>query len=279
MSNTSLRILVSLVAAPAIAAAIWFGSYWFLLFVVVIALLSFREYSIMSKHTGASFPKVLGYGSLLAFLLNTFFDGIGFFELMGVIIVLLAIIELLYGNGKAIVNLGAAVLGILYLGAATVSLLMLRNDFNDGDPARGAYLVIGFFLSLWSGDSSAYFIGRKFGKHKLNPRVSPNKSWEGAVASYFGSVITMVAVQQLVVVYAIPDFLSIADAVVIGSIVGTVGQFGDLIESLFKREAGIKDSAAIIPGHGGVFDRFDSMMASAPVVLLYVKLVSKVSVF
>jgi phosphatidate cytidylyltransferase len=128
-------------------------------------------------------------------------------------------------------------------------------------------LIIAIFASIWVCDSAAYFIGSAVGKHKLFPRVSPNKSWEGAIAGFIFAVITLIAAHTLLL-----DEISMVDAVIIGIIVGVFGQFGDLIESLVKRDAGVKDSSSIIPGHGGIFDRFDSILFSAPCIFLYIHL-------
>ncbi len=99
------------------------------------------------------------------------------------------------------------------------------------------------------------------------PRVSPKKSWEGAVAGFLFSVLFMIAARALII-----DFLPLSDAIMIGLISGIFGQAGDLIESLLKRDAGVKDSSSIIPGHGGIFDRFDSLLFTAPLVYLYLTL-------
>jgi phosphatidate cytidylyltransferase len=101
-------------------------------------------------------------------------------------------------------------------------------------------------------------------RHKLFPRVSPNKSWEGAVAGFVAAVGAALGAKYLVLEYLTPGA-----AVVIGALVGVFGQLGDLIESLLKRDAGVKDSSHLIPGHGGVFDRFDSLLLVAPLVYLY----------
>ena len=119
----------------------------------------------------------------------------------------------------------------------------------------GGYTVISIFVMIWICDSAAYYAGSAFGKHKLFPRVSPNKSWEGTFFGFIFAVITAVAAKYIVL-----DYLPLGSAVIIGVIVGSVGQLGDLIESLLKRDAGVKDSSQFIPGHGGVLDRFDSLL-------------------
>jgi phosphatidate cytidylyltransferase len=132
----------------------------------------------------------------------------------------------------------------------------------------GGYTVISVFAIIWICDSAAYHFGSAFGRHKLFPRVSPNKSWEGAVMGFVFAVGSAIIARQLVLPY-----LSMADAVVIGLIVGVAGQLGDLAESLLKRDAGVKDSSNLIPGHGGVFDRFDSLLFVSPLVYLYLEFI------
>ena len=102
------------------------------------------------------------------------------------------------------------------------------------------------------------------GKHKLFKRVSPNKSWEGAIFGFIFAITTMILAKIIIL-----NFLSWNTVIALGFIVGIFGQVGDLIESLIKRDAGVKDSSAIIPGHGGIFDRFDSLLYTAPLIFLY----------
>ncbi|MFZ1281640.1 MAG: phosphatidate cytidylyltransferase, partial [Ignavibacteriaceae bacterium] len=128
----------------------------------------------------------------------------------------------------------------------------------------GGYLIISIFASIWICDSAAFFGGTALGKHKLFHRVSPKKSWEGAIFGFVFAILAMILAKNLVL-----DFLSLKDAIAIGLITGTIGQIGDLAESLLKRDAGVKDSSNLIPGHGGIFDRFDSLLFSAPVIYLY----------
>ncbi|HEY4613356.1 MAG TPA: phosphatidate cytidylyltransferase, partial [Bacteroidota bacterium] len=124
------------------------------------------------------------------------------------------------------------------------------------------------FVSIWLCGTAAYFGGVSFGKHKLFERVSPKKTWEGAIFGFVFAVATMVAAQQFLI-----EYLRLVDAIVLGVIVGVFGQAGDLVESRFKRDAGMKDSSAIIPGHGGVYDRFDSLVFVAPIAYLYLDFV------
>jgi phosphatidate cytidylyltransferase len=123
------------------------------------------------------------------------------------------------------------------------------------------------FFSVWLSDSAAYFIGKSIGKRKLYPRISPKKTWEGAIACFIAAVISF----PLLIKLFLNDF-PIIHTIIIGAIIGIFGQIGDLAESQLKRDAGIKDSSNIIPGHGGFLDRFDSILFIGPIIYLYLVL-------
>ena len=148
------------------------------------------------------------------------------------------------------------------------TILSLREFYPhiDGLYDRGGYLIVSILASIRVGDSAAYYGGTSLGKHKIFPRVSPNKSWEGAIFGFIFSVGTITLAKLIVL-----DFLSWNNVIIIGIIIGVIGQIGDFVESLLKRDAGVKDSSAIIPGHGGVFDRFDSLLFVAPALWFYLR--------
>jgi len=163
----------------------------------------------------------------------------------------------------------------VYIALPLASLVQLREQW------RGAFLLLYLLLLVWAGDIFAYFVGKPLGRHRMSPRVSPKKSWEGAIASVAASV----AVGMLMFHYAQPisaalmrvglitqrDGIfthpdSFGDVVVLSIILNIAAQLGDLVESLIKRGAGVKDSGAILPGHGGMFDRIDALLFAAPVL-------------
>jgi len=197
-------------------------------------------------------------------ILNAYFNFAEFIHLVFVIVFLSFLYELFRNEKSAILNVGVNLIGIFYIGLFVSSFISIREYFQDYQ--HGGFLMISMLATIWICDSAAYFFGLSFGKHRLFLRVSPKKSWEGAISGFVFSIITML-VAKLVIV----DFLSWQNVIIIGIILGTVGQIGDLIESLLKRDAGVKDSSNIIPGHGGVFDRFDSLIYSAPIVFLYIR--------
>lgn len=162
-------------------------------------------------------------------------------------------------------------LGALYLGLGFGFQLKLFLFTDTTLPNTGGRLILALYLIVWLGDSAAYFVGSLLGRHKLAPRVSPKKSWEGAAGNFAGNV----AAAFLIKATACPQW-TVVDAVAIGLLLGTVGQLGDLVESTWKRSAGVKDSnmgGLAIPGHGGMLDRIDSLVFAAPALYAYVHFV------
>lgn len=307
MSNLATRVLVAVVGIPVILLVTMAGGFYFYAFVLLIALLAIHEVYALARARGAS-PQV-GTGMVLGGLLVTLFAYfrirslvVGGLLALGIaspfpsmaqwlLILLLAAlpavmtIELFRGRPGPLVNIAVTLFGAGYAGLFLGSLVGLRELFIPEDfpvyayfPLHGAvapeevpgvlyswggYTVIAIFVSIWVCDSAAYFAGRGFGRHKLFPRVSPNKTWEGAAAGFIAAA-GIFQIARIVLPY-----MSVVDALVCGVIVGVCGQTGDLAESLLKRDAGVKDSSSLIPGHGGVLDRFDSLLFVAPLVYVY----------
>lgn len=264
MSNTFIRILISVLFIPIILAVCLWGKFFFLGFTLVIGALAYYEFISMVKKKEVAGSLIVGLPAVLFLILNAYFNFIDF-SLLVFGIVFVALLHELFRNEKsAILNLGVTFLGIFYIGLFVSAFVLLREFFIDYQ--RGAMVIISMLATIWICDSAAYFFGLSFGKHRLFLRVSPKKSWEGAIAGFIFSILTMLAAKLLVV-----DFLTWQNVIIIGFILGIVGQIGDLIESLLKRDAGVKDSSNLIPGHGGIFDRFDSLIFSVPIVYLYIK--------
>lgn len=267
LGNTFTRILVAIIFIPALLAICYYGKIYFLIFTLLIGLGAYYEFALMAKIKNSYASLVVGFTAIGGIVLNNYYGVIQDTPLFLIIIVLLSVIELFRNKESAIFNIGASLFGIMYLGLFSSALLGLRESFQGDNYVMGGYFIISIFLTIWACDSAAFFVGTAIGKHKLFPRVSPNKSWEGAIAGFIFSVIVMILAKILLL-----SLLSMTDAILIGIIVGVFGQAGDLVESLIKRDAGVKDSSSIIPGHGGIFDRFDSILLSAPVIYLYITL-------
>lgn len=199
----------------------------------------------------------------------------------------ICIIELFRNRGSAVLNLSVTIFGLLYIPFFLGTFIGIRELFVPfdfpvsrffADPESltnpfvrdeiyrwGGYTIISILAIIWICDTAAFYIGSAFGRHKLFPRVSPNKSWEGSVAGFVGAVISAILFKIFLL-----DYLLVGSAVIIGIIIGSIGQLGDLVESLLKRDTGVKDSSDIIPGHGGVLDRFDSLILTSPIIYLYI---------
>ncbi|MBW1605483.1 phosphatidate cytidylyltransferase [Lactobacillus sp. Sy-1] len=154
-------------------------------------------------------------------------------------------------------DVGIATMAMLYVGIGFHYLIVAR--------ATGLNVVLYALLIVWTTDSGAYIFGKHFGKHKLAPHISPNKTWEGSIG---GSLLATV-VGTLIVVFFPQNFYSLLPMIVITIIASIGGQFGDLVESALKRHYGVKDSGKILPGHGGILDRFDSLLFVLPILHLF----------
>lgn len=309
MSNLAKRILVALVAIPVILLLCMAGRYYFFLFIAAASALALIEYYRLAAAKGAKPLVVPGVVAGFAVNLSFYYPGVrtGFGNVMSwfgwmlpfpsqtqllmmvliVSVVVITLIELFRNNGSALLNLSTTFFGIIYISLFFGTVVGLRQTFIPSDfplyryfplavatcdPAIvtqidrwGGYTIISVLATIWICDTAAYHIGSIAGKHKLYPRVSPNKSWEGAIAGFIAAIASAVAAKYIVLGY-----LPLSGAIIIGLIVGTIGQLGDLAESLLKRDAGVKDSSTLLPGHGGIFDRFDSLLLVAPCVYLYI---------
>lgn len=272
MSNGIIRIIVAAIAIPIILTACYFGGYFFLGFVLVISLISFYEFSLLARNKNMHVNLIIGLLSVFFFVFNSYLKLFDNYTSLLIIISALCVIELFRNKNSALLNLGGTLLGVLYIGLFSGALISIREFYThlEENYSHGGFLIISIFAAIWICDSAAYYIGTSFGKHKLFPRVSPKKSWEGAIAGFVFSMIAMI-VSKLIVL----NFLSWYSIIGFGIVVGILGQIGDLIESLFKRDAGVKDSSGFIPGHGGIFDRFDSLIYSAPLILILLNLLEK----
>lgn len=187
------------------------------------------------------------------------------YSVIGGFIAIMFIIAVARNAKDQLIVTSYSIITALYLSLFLGSWIMLReNRFVEGYKI-GGYIVGSAFISVWILDTMAYFTGKMFGKHKLFPSVSPNKTVEGGIGGVLGAVSAMLAAK-----YVFFNQLSIVHAVLIGGIIGIVGQLGDVIESFLKRQTGAKDSSSILPGHGGIFDRFDSIIFVGPFVYAYV---------
>jgi phosphatidate cytidylyltransferase len=271
MSNFWARTITGLSMVFLILAALYFNRFFFaaiFLAVVILGLLEFYSITV----TGECKPqKITGtiLGTLLYLLISGFFLFRGSQMLTFSLILMLPIffipiiIELYRKKEKPLINAAVTIFGLIYI-ALPVALLNMMNDPVGGTLFHSfpAYLTA-YFLITWIYDTGAYLVGKNFGRHKFFERISPKKTWEGTIG---GTVVAILAVSGI---YFLSEGTHWVHLLVLTGLIILFGTFGDLAESLFKRSLNLKDSGTILPGHGGILDRFDTIFVSAPFVFLY----------
>jgi phosphatidate cytidylyltransferase len=257
------RFMVAVIALPILIAVVWIGGWLFALVVLAALLLAGDEYVRLLRQGNHRPPELLVL-SLIALLWSaTWFKHPDWREpeiaLVLIVAVLYAIISMERSRPPQISDLALAIFGGLYLGWLGSYIVAIRQ-FDEG-----AYLTLLIYGCVAFSDSAAYFVGRTWGKHKLSPRVSPKKTWEG----YLGSVIGGPLFGGGVALLVNHDVLTWAHGAALGLLIGTLGTVGDLAISVIKRQVGAKDSSHLIPGHGGILDRTDSVLVAAAVGYFY----------
>ena len=316
------RVLTAVILIPIVVLALFRAPLWlFALLVLGVALLAAREYFDIAEKTG--FRPMRGWGYI--FLLVLFFvvsvglanvsvagkttynpgPGVWIGCLVATVFLLISPYLLLANSmrreplSQSLGDAGVSLIMLFYIGITLTLLIPLRT------PEFGSLFLLFTMLLVWSGDIAALYVGRAIGKHKLAPRVSPGKTWEGAIASALSamvlaavlfhwinpiaSVLTRSHVMQQAVasfdlpgrIHVVPPtipFFSLAPlwlAIVYGLCINVAAQFGDLVESAIKRGAGLKDSGNLLPGHGGILDRIDALLFALPVAFLMFTVLSE----
>ena len=257
------RIITALWGIPLLIAAIWFDKPlpWFTVLAAVWGLLAVLEfYKIVAVSKVLSLT-CFGLVWTLLFILHPHFDYEFLVPLLLTSAVVISLILLVLSPQRedAFTGWVWAMAGVLYVGLLLSFLVALRLE------AGRAWLFLALFATFGS-DTAAYFIGRALGRHRLAPRISPGKTWEGAIGGLVGAIIISLLF-TLPTPLQIP--LSYGQAILLGILVSVFGQLGDLVESLLKRNTGVKESGNLMPGHGGVLDRLDSVVFAGIVVYFY----------
>ena len=259
------RAITALVLVPVAVYAVLFAPPLFFLAVVAIfAVLCFREYA---RITDAS--ALPGYVAGLLILIAPLNQAALILFLAALAALCLTLSSEDFAKGAA--HSAALVMGIAYIFGAWKTATLLHDVETPAlkHLTAGRYWLLFALMINWIGDTGAYYVGRKFGKHKLAPHVSPGKSWEGAAASAVTGVIFGMIFLPLTI-----EGTSLWAAALVSLMANAAGQVGDLAESALKRGAGVKDSGTILPGHGGMLDRLDSSLFAMPVVYTLVMLLN-----
>jgi phosphatidate cytidylyltransferase len=266
------RILTAIVALPVLLYTVWSDTpYYFAALTAISVLIGLYEFYSLASRLEIIAQKTLGCVAGLAVVACFTFNRPALIAavLSGLVIVSLSILIFQGGDlGKAMAIASVTVLGVLYvalLAGALIGVRMLDDAHTvPATPKLAAKLLTTFFAMVMLTDTGAYYTGRAIGRHKLAPRVSPGKTIEGSVGGFISSALAGVACREFFF-HEIP----LLHVISLGVIIGIVGQIGDLAESMLKRGAGVKDSGAIFPGHGGMLDRIDSLLFCAPIIYYY----------
>lgn len=262
------RLAVAAVGIPLVVGAVLIGRWVFAGLVAVVAGIAAWEYGRLMQRRGVLPQWSLLVGGAVAQNLLTFAFGSPLVALgvVGLSIVLLAWgMALWWWRGSPLLNTAATVAGVCYVGGLLSAVIPLQW-VKGGIEVPGG-MVLPLLAAVWVGDTAAYAVGRRWGRYPLAPRVSPKKTWEGTVACFIGTALAFWGLLQ----WWMPVFPG-GEALALGVLLGVVGQVGDLAESQLKRDVAVKDSSALLPGHGGMLDRIDSLLFAAPCLYAWLAL-------
>ncbi len=271
------RILTAVVLIPIVLILVFLGPRWqglFTLATALVATLAAWEYLDLAKQNGANPPRIAVIVAILALFAGNYEWPDQLAPILGILgVALLIYCTFTSSISRMIGDASNSMFCLFYVGFTLLSLPALREESN------GPSVVIFLLCVVWAGDIAALYVGRPWGRHKLAPTLSPNKSWEGSIASIAGSVLVAAGLLGLSEQMARWGSVMLSyseDAwwywLGLAVLVNIAAQVGDLAESALKRSAGVKDSGTLLPGHGGVLDRIDALLLAAP-VLWYAQLI------
>lgn len=253
MSQFASRLAVTVVALPIVLYLVYLGGWWIFALALLAALIALHELYVMARSLRPLVPA--GYAGALGALVGAHLGGAEW--MVGGFMVTLVLAFLLYGIAEtrqtATVTMSTTVLGTAWIALGLGHLLLLREF-----PEHGRLAVFTVLLAVFADDTAAYLVGRLLGRHKLAPRMSPGKTWEGFVAGTAAAIaVAFFALYE-------QGFLTIPESIALGAAVALAGAAGDLFESALKRDLQVKDSGQLLGGHGGMLDRIDSLLFAAP---------------
>jgi len=275
------RVLTAIILIPLVLVLVFLPArpHWqalFTTFTALIAVLAAWEYLGLAAQRGARPPRIAVTVAILALFAARFqWTDSDLFPVIVGILVLALLVYCAFASPieRVIADATNAIFCFFYTGLTLIALPELRAQHN------GPSLLVLLLCAVWAGDTAALYIGRPFGRHKLAPRLSPQKTWEGSIASVIGSLLAAGLLLYIASYLARWNSvaLSYADEVwwywlILAVIINIAAQVGDLAESALKRSAGVKDSGTLLPGHGGILDRVDALLLAAP-ALWYAQLI------
>ena len=270
MNNLATRSLTAVFFVIVMVGSAVLGQTVFSVLLLIITILSLNEFiTIVSddKIQPASWPTLIIGGITYGIFASMAMGVLTPLSLLAIIpfIFSLFIVELFRAKAHPFINIGTSLMGIIYISVPFGLMMYFFDPITLSGPLHYG-IVLGFLFILWLNDTGAYFVGSLIGKHKLFPRISPGKTWEGSAGGALFALLTAWGLSFLFRQLDVSQWLILAIITVIS------GSLGDLVESMLKRSLGIKDSGNILPGHGGMLDRFDAVLLAAPFVFVYLAL-------
>jgi phosphatidate cytidylyltransferase len=275
-SETTQRLMVAAIGIPVAVGAVVLGGWVLAVLLAVLAALGTLEFYRMAATRDVAPLRLLGATLAAAFVALAAAgpemgpNAVGF-ALLIVVGFLLASVSSIWERGvegRPLLAVSVTLTGAIYAGALLSFGLFLRHLPAHDGAMHGTALVLFPVVLTWASDTFAYFAGRRWGTRKLIPRVSPGKTVQGAVGAVVGTVVVAIAYSFLLARF--PTYrVGLVEAAMFGLLISVAAQVGDLVESLFKRDAGLKDSGTLFPGHGGVLDRLDSLFFTLPIAYLF----------
>jgi phosphatidate cytidylyltransferase len=253
----------------------------FNLLVIVLITIGVVEFFAMARHRGFAPHSVIGASCTIAICFLAWFGSpLSILYSLVASVIIVSVFAMARNTRDAITNISVTFFGIFYVGCLTSHVILLRR-LTLGHRVtslnlEGAGYVIMLLVLLWLDDGGAFFAGSSWGKHKLVPVISPNKTVEGSIGGIFLTLVGAVLIKEVGMLFRsfdveiFPD-MSYATYLLVGLGIAIAGQVGDLCESYLKRDAGLKDTGNLLPGHGGFLDRFDSLIFAAPLFYYYLK--------
>ena len=266
-ANLRSRIVIGFSGGVLLMFVAYAGGWYFWGFVLLLTLLSLYELQIMGSNIGFRKINIIPYIFAAAALLDMYWYTASHLYLLIVAYIFFEMIAALFlYRENQLFESSYTLFTTLYAVLFSGSLVLLRQMRFSGNSTAGYKVIWCIFLGIWVLDTAAYFVGKSIGRQKLFPEISPKKTVEGGTAGLCGALVLVIVSK-----YIYFNELRLSDVVIIGIIIGIFGQIGDAVESFIKRKTGVKDSSSVLPGHGGILDRFDSLIFVSPFIYFYVK--------
>ncbi len=261
------RIISAIMGIPLLLISVWVGGAWlFLVFAIVLIVSLLELHGIATKLQFKPSKVLMITGALSIYASIYASEGLAYVAPIITAFTFIALVITTFQKEYDISNIIFPVFSWVYPSISMGYIMLLRGI----SPTEGLYFAFMLLIITWASDSAAYFVGVNFGKNKLCPRISPKKSVEGCIGSFIITVLVLVLMNYIMTYFNTALVFSYEHVILLGVIGACLGQVGDLVESMLKRSAKVKDSGNIIPGHGGMLDRFDSLFFVAPGIYYFI---------